>query len=342
MQHFPIYGNPSEWSDRGTYRTPYLPEGSLSSDLRNNEYRSSLAGLEKAQREGRIIEVPVTLCDSRFRLHAELFPGAVGIIEREECLLTREGEQIKDIAVLTRVGKAASCKVLAIEKSESGTITVRLSRRAAQEECSERYLSYLTPGDLISAKVTHLEPFGAFCDIGCGVVALLSVDSISVSRISHPRDRLSPGDRITVAVKAIDRENRRIFLTMKELLGTWEQNASLFEAGQTVAGIVRSIEHYGVFVELMPNLAGLAERSPSDASVCLPEVGSSVAVYIKSILPERMKIKLVLIDPIETELPRPPLKKPIRYFTDPRVTPHIDIFRYSPASSMRVIETRFI
>ncbi len=341
IRQFPFSEFPYERTDPGcTYKTPYLPEGSLASDPRNLEYRTSLAGLEKAQREGRIIEAPVTLCDHRFRLHVELFPGADGVIEREECLHTREGESVKDIAILTRVGKSAACKVLSIDKREDGGVTVHLSRRKAQEDCAAHYLSGLRPGDLIPAKVTHLEPFGAFCDIGCGVVALLSVDSISVSRISHPRDRLTPGDRITVAVKSIDREQNRIFLTMKELLGTWEENAALFEAGETVAGIVRSIEPYGVFVELAPNLAGLAEHGASDTSE-FPSIGTPVAVYIKSILPERMKIKLVLIDPIETELPRPSAKKSLRYFVDPRVTPHLSVFRYSPASSPRVIETRF-
>lgn len=319
----------------------YLPEGALFTDPRNTEYRSSLAGLERAEKEDRILEVPVTLCDSAFRLHAELFPGAVGIIPREECLYTRTGETIKDIAVLTRVGKVAACKVLSIERHEDGPDVVYLSRRAAQEECLSRYLSALTPGDLIPAKVTHLEPFGAFCDIGCGIVALLSVDSISVSRISHPKDRLTPGDRITVVVKSIDREQSRIFLSLKELLGTWEENASLFEAGETVPGIVRSIESYGVFVELTPNLAGLAERTPGDSLSDLPAVGTPVAVYIKSILRERMKIKLVLIDPCHTELPRRPSQKPLRYFVDPKETPHISVFRYSPASANRVVETVF-
>lgn len=320
---------------------PYLPEGSLLNDPQIREYRASLSGLERAMKENRTIEVPITLCDGKFRLYAELCGGAVGIIEREECLFTRDGEDIKDIAILTRVGKAAAVKVLSIHRREDGTAEVHLSRKAAQEECTERYLSRLSPGDLIPAKVTHLEPFGAFCDIGCGVVALLSVDCISISRISHPRDRLSPGDRITVVVKSVDPVHRRIFLTLKELLGTWEENAALFESGETVAGIVRSIEPYGVFVELTPNLAGLAERSPGEGNVRLPEIGQSVAVYIKSILPERMKIKLVLIDPCHTELPRKITGKQLRYFTDPESVRHIDVFRYSPPRSVRVIETVF-
>ena len=93
---------------------------------------------------------------------------------------------------------------------------------------------------------------------------------------------------IRAVVKSI--ENGRITLSHKELLGTWEENVALFSAGETVAGIVRSVEPYGIFVELSPNLAGLAE-SREDV---IP--GQQASVYIKSILPARMKVKLVIID----------------------------------------------
>ena len=96
---------------------------------------------------------------------------------------------------------------------------------------------------VIPARVTHLESFGAFADVGCGVVALLPIDAISVSRIDHPRERLAPGMDIRTVVRAI--EGTRITLTHKELLGTWAENAAQFHAGETVAGIIRSVEPYG-------------------------------------------------------------------------------------------------
>ena len=98
------------------------------------------------------------------------------------------------------------------------------------------------------------------------------------------------GDHLKAAVKTKDRQTGRISLTHKELLGTWEENASHFNAGETAAGIIRSVEPYGVFVELAPNLAGLAEWCDG----VYP--GQSAAVYIKSIIPEKMKIKLVIVD----------------------------------------------
>ena len=134
-----------------------------------------------------------------------------------------------------------------------------LSRRAAQQQAQEELLSRVRPGDVLDARITHLESFGAFADIGCGIVGLISIENISVSRISHPRDRFVRDQAVKVVVKEIDREKKRFVLSHKELLGTWEENVSQFEAGQTVGGIIRSIENYGIFVELAPNLAGLAE-----------------------------------------------------------------------------------
>ena len=59
-------------------------------------------------------------------------------------------------------------------------------------------------------------------------------------------------------MRGID-DSGRISLSHKELLGTWKENADRFHVGETVSGIVRSVESYGVFIELSPNLAGLAE-----------------------------------------------------------------------------------
>ncbi len=313
----------------------YMPEGMLLRTAENREYISSLSGLERAMTEGKILESTVLLCDSAMRLHVDLY-GIRGIIDRREAVLCRPGEELKDIAVITRVGKPICFKVMELLHDGKETVAI-LSRRAAQAECLHNYLSDLIPGDIIPAKVTHTEHFGAFVDIGCGIASLLSVDSISVSRIAHPTDRLSVGQTIYTVVKSIDREQQRFFVSMRELLGTWEENAADFEAGQTVSGIVRSIESYGVFVELAPNLAGLAEIREGTSDRDIARVGDRVAVYIKSIIPERMKIKLVLIDSYKGELPPAEL----RYFVDCEHTLHMDRWQYSPDSATKLIETVF-
>lgn len=315
----------------------YYPEGMRLGTPENREYISSLSGLEKAMAQGKILESTAIICDRNMNLHVDLY-GIEGIIERSETVLCREGEEIKDIAIITRVGKPVCFKVISIDRSGNKP-TVYLSRRNAQLECVHSFLSDLICGDIIKAKVTHLESFGAFVDIGCGISSLLSVDCISVSRISHPRDRLSCGDIIDVVVKMIDEENGRIFVTRRELLGTWEENAALFSPGQTVAGIVRSIESYGIFVELAPNLAGLAEFRDEKLG-CGVTVGQSAAVYIKSIIPERMKVKLVLIDSCKGEQ-APVRTSPERVFIDTESVTHISHWRYSPEGASKVIETFF-
>ena len=308
----------------------YMPEGMLISEKENYEYISSPEGLKRAQRDGIILEGVATLCDHSFNLHIELPCKMRAIIPRSEIAYSYTDEQIKDIAILTRVGKPVAFKVLGFEQDISGSYTAILSRRSAQRECYHNYIEALAPGDIIPARVTHLENFGAFVDIGCGIVSLLSIDSISVSRISHPSARVCVGDAIYTIVKNID-DKGRIYVSSKELLGSWEENAAHFSEGQTVRGIIRSIESYGIFVELKPNLAGLAEYK-EDA-----EVGAGAAVYIKSIIPEKMKIKLIIIASEDVA----DYPSPLEYYIDTKSVTHIDNWRYSPKISKRVIESVF-
>ncbi len=307
----------------------YKPEGTLISSYQNHEYISTQKGLEKALEKQVILEAPVMLCDHNFNLHISLGSKIRGIIPREE-VQYNPNEETKDIAILTRVGKPVSFMVTGFEKNSSGDPVAILSRSRAQKECMLNYISTLIPGDIIPARITHLENFGAFVDIGCGIISLLSIDSISVSRIAHPSARVSVGDSIYTVVKSID-DRGRIYVSERELLGTWEENAALFTEGETVRGIVRSIESYGIFVELKPNLAGLAEYKEKVS------IGQTAAVYIKSIIPEKMKVKLIIIDSHDEKItPEPP-----RYFIDTESITHIDSWTYSPKSSSRKIETLF-
>jgi small subunit ribosomal protein S1 len=212
-------------------------------------------------------------------------------------------------------------------KEINGKLTAILSRKVLQNRFYQLRLPELKVGDIINASVTHLENFGVFCDIGCGINALLPIDNISVSRIPHPNVRFSVGDEIKVIIKDIDEDNR-VTLSHKELLGTWEENAKEFSVGETVSGIIRSVENYGIFIELAPNLAGLAEYTSN------VEVGQQASVYIKSIIPEKMKFKLIIVESFEADYPKP---EPIYFFNDS----HIDYFKYSPDCSERIIETIF-
>ena len=283
--------------------------------------------LNEAMNRELVLEARAVLCDKNHNLHVNL--GCMrGIIPHNEGAIgIREGT-VRDIALISRVNKPVAFVVTEIRTDPFGERYAVLSRRIAQERCREEYISRLIPGDVIEARVTHLEGFGAFVDIGAGVSALIPVDAISVSRIPHPSERFCAGEDIRAVVKSID-ENGRITLTHKELLGTWAENAARFSAGETVPGIVRSVEHYGIFVELTPNLAGLAEYQEDIRP------GQSTSVYIKSILPQRMKIKLIIVDAFSADYPPAPVEY---YFTGE----HMDSWRYSPPDAQKEIRTDFV
>lgn len=303
----------------------YLPEGSFLDSPQNAAALSSESALRDAIATGQRLEARVRVCDGAHNLHVDL-PCMRGLIPRSEGALGISEGTTRDIALISRVNKPVCFSVLRIEYDDRGKPCAILSRRAQQEQCRAGYISHLRAGDVIPARVTHLAPFGCFVDIGCGVPSLIPIDAISVSRISHPADRFRVGDQIHVMVKGF--ENGRVLLTHKELLGTWAENAACFRAGETVAGIVRSVEDYGIFIELAPNLAGLADLRPD------VRAGQRASVFIKSIVPERMKIKLAIVDVFDESCPPAPL----HYFFSGT---HMDEWVYTPPQAKRRIATVF-
>lgn len=303
----------------------YLPEGCLVSTPENIRLISSSSGLHEAMASGKILECRALLCDNEHNIIVDL-PCMKGIIPRIEGAMGIDEGKTRDIALISKVNKPVCFKVISIKTDENGNEVAILSRRSVQEECRKNYIDNLSSGDIIPAKVTHLEQFGCFVDIGCGIPSLIPIDAVSVSRISHPSDRFIIGQDIKVIIKGIDSD--RVWLSHKELLGTWEENAAMFNTGETVSGIVRSIEDYGIFIELTPNLAGLAEIG-RDA-----EIGQHASVYIKAVIPEKMKIKLIIVDIFDAKYKPAPLK----YFITEN---HISNWQYTPRSSDKIVETHF-
>ncbi|MBR2044007.1 MAG: 30S ribosomal protein S1 [Clostridia bacterium] len=300
----------------------FYPEG-IKTSLKEKSFYT-LAEISAAAGTDEILEATALLCDEGHNLIVEL--GCMkGVIPREEGAIGIKEGRVRDIAVISRVGKSVCFTVTDVSLNKNGEPVALLSRRRAQQRFINEGVENMRVGDITEAVVTHLDSFGVFCDIGCGVIALLPIDCISVSRIGHPKDRFKVGDNIRVILKSIS-EDGRITVSHKELLGTWAENASLFTAGQTVSGVVRSVEDYGVFVELTPNLAGLAENYDT-------KVGNTASVYIKSIIPEKMKVKLIIIDSFQSSY-----SPFIKYFYEGA---HIDRFDYSPPSGNKKIFTEF-
>ena len=300
----------------------FLPEGALIHTPQNLMHTESLDSLYAAMENETVLEGEVTLCDAEHNLTVRI-GKFLGIIPHSEAAIGIDDGSTREIAIISRVGKPVAVTVIGIDRNER-EIKLLLSRKNAQKKALAHFLQALRPGDVIPAKVTHLEPFGAFVDIGCGIISLIGIETISVSRISHPCDRFGIGDDIFAVVSGIDPQKRRVTLSHRELLGTWSQNAAKFTVGETVCGTVRGIEDYGIFIELAPNLSGLAEWREGISE------GSSVSVFVKSIIPDKMKIKLIVID-VFPESRKKHVSEKDYFIRDG----HIDLWQYSPESCSR-------
>lgn len=286
--------------------TAYAPEGLYPIGIPTPEM------LRHASGTNAIFQAVCVKCDEYHNLHVDL--GSIqGLIPRQEAAMGIAEGNTKEIAILSRVGKPVSFQVLGF--TSSGTAI--LSRRCAQEEAVKYIFSTYRPGDILPAVVQSIASFGAFCDIGCGFTALMTIDRISTCRISHCNQRFSVGQKIFAAILSMD--DGKVTLTHRELLGTWAENAAHFRPRQTVSGIVRGVQPYGTFIELAPNLSGLADTNPD------LESGQQVSVFIRSMIPQRQKIKLTVLEPLPAPLPL----RPLHYY---KTSGHIDHWEYVPGS----------
>lgn len=305
---------------------PFLPEGRLLHTPENTAACATLADLRRAMETGTILEGRASLCTTGHDLVVEVGPFT-GIILRPDTAIGITEGTTRDIAILSRVGKPICFTVTSIEGNDCSPV-IYLSRKIAQTKALAWCIS-LPPGTVIPATVTHLERFGAFVDIGCGVPSMIGIEKLSVSLIPHPDRRFAVGQEIYAAILSSDKERGRVVLSHRELLGTWLENAGKFAQGMTVRGVVRGIKDYGVFIELTPNLSGLAEPR-SDL-----REGEWVSVYLKAILPDSMKIKLLVID----KLPVCPVPA-LDYFITSGCLEH---WRYAPAGCHKAgTETFFV
>ena len=153
--------------------------------------RLSPAELRAAMANREILQATALAFDTQRQLRFEI-GGVRAVMPFAQCADGAANGTVRDIAVLTRVGRPTCFVIEALDTDENGQPFYRLSRALAQQMCKADYLDTLQPGDILPCTVTHIEPFGAFCDVGCGISALLPIDCMSVSRISSPR---RPGER---------------------------------------------------------------------------------------------------------------------------------------------------
>lgn len=262
----------------------FLPEGweETTYNIENDE-------ISKYIGNNTIYQGIVEKCDEKFNLHVNFGNQLKGIMPREEV----EGINLECNGLPKEnlcTGKVHKFVQFHIKGMNENNIPI-LSRKSVQQEAFSVVKKDLNVGDEVHGIVKNITPYGAFVEIGGGVVGLAHIEDLSVARIKSPSERLKIGQKVKIVVKSIDRDSGKVSLSYKENFGTWEENAEKFKSGEKVKGIVRETEknNNGIFVELLPNLVGMAEYKPGY------EYGQEIDVYIKKIDFNKRKIKLYII-----------------------------------------------
>lgn len=262
----------------------FIPEGWL--ETKENFSENTLIN---AFQEGKVLQGIVNECDSNYNLYINLGENLRGIIPRNEFEAINVDEYgfCNPGICKNKVNSFVQFKVKEIYDDNR----ILLSRKNVQKEALDWVKENLEPGMVVNGIVKNIRKFGAFVEIGGGVVGLLHIEDISVSRIKSPEERFFIGQKINVMIKSIDKENDKIVLSYKELLGNWEDNIKDYTEKTVVEGTVKEADKFknGIFIELKPNLVGMAEYKEG------LEYGQKVKVYIKKIIKDRKKIKLLII-----------------------------------------------
>jgi small subunit ribosomal protein S1 len=222
--------------------------------------------------------------------------GMVHISEISHARIRHPSETLK-------IGQPVKVKVMKIESDKQGRPKVSLSIKALEPDPWEKDLGF-KEGEIIYGKVSRLTDFGAFIEVASGVDGLVHISEISYERLSHPSRILHEGDQVDVMVMGIDREMRRISLSIKEatikksILKEGSDKVHL-EVGQILKGIVEDSKPYGLFVRLPqfgPKMRGLLpveeirDSEKGDVKKKFPR-GKEIQVEIISI-DEKGKIRL--------------------------------------------------
>jgi small subunit ribosomal protein S1 len=210
----------------------------------------------------------------------------------------KQGETLAAFLTQTLV-----CEVLEIDRERK---RVLLSRRALVErerdEQRKESVGRYTAGQRVSGKVTRVEAFGAFVDLGNGLEGLVHVSNISRKRVENAASAVKQGDTVEVVILEIKDNGKRIGLSMKALEpDPWDGAAQRYSVDLVVTGRVTRLMDFGAFVELEPGLEGLLHVSQMGKervrrAADLVKAGQEISVRISAIEPERQRLSLSRLD----------------------------------------------
>ncbi len=169
---------------------------------------------------------------------------------------------IDDLSVF--VGQKLKCEVIELDRQRGRIILSQKKLLEAEREAMrEELMDKIEVGRQVAAKITSIQPFGAFADIG-GVDGLIHISDLSYDRVKDPSEVVKVGDEVQVKILKIDTNHDppRIGLGMKQTMADpYVEQAQSLEVGGTVSGKVTKIAQFGAFVELAPGVEGLVHVS---------------------------------------------------------------------------------
>lgn len=209
---------------------------------------------------GEVLELPVVRCNRGGVLVA--WNGLRGFVPASHLVnlspSADEGERYSELQRL--IGTRVRLKIIELDQ-ELGRFV--LSERASRLDESRRQdvLDSLCPGDICQGRVTNLCSFGAFVDLG-GLEGLVHVSELSWGRVEHPSSVLGPGQSVEVYVLNVDRERRRVGLSIKRLQpDPWQSVEERYHVGQIIEGVITHVVNFGAFARVEDGLEGLIHIS---------------------------------------------------------------------------------
>jgi small subunit ribosomal protein S1 len=228
----------------------------------------------------------------------ELAPGVEGMVHISELSWSR----LDTPEAAVKIGDTIEVVILRIEAGKKQE-KIALSAKQVLGDPWDRIDQELQAGRKVNGKVTRCAAFGAFVELQPGIEGLVHISEMSYTqRVVKPQDVVQPGQTVSVLIKEIDREKRRISLSLRDALGDpWLEVEHKYAAGQAVDGIVENSENFGIFVSLEPGIVGLLpkseiSRSPQAGRIDKLKRGDTIAVAIDTVRLAERKISLKLRD----------------------------------------------
>ncbi|MBI5144356.1 MAG: 30S ribosomal protein S1 [Candidatus Omnitrophica bacterium] len=161
------------------------------------------------------------------------------------------------------IGQTFQFKIVKINKPRKNIVVSRRDALQQQkEEDKKKVFDALQKGAIVSGIVRNITDFGAFIELGAGIIGLLHITDMSWGRVSHPSEVLAIGDNVDVMVLDFDKDNMRISLGLKQKTqNPWETVDTKYAIGSKIKGTVVNLAPYGAFVELEKGVEGLLHIS---------------------------------------------------------------------------------